>query len=95
MAGRRSRFYVHQGKDDLLSKLGAKLRGYARWLPERWRMVVIVDCDDDDCKKLKEQLDSEAELACLRTRTRVSGGLPWQVANRIAIEELACISHKR
>jgi hypothetical protein len=41
-------FEVHpfQGKDDLLGKLKARLRGYAQWLPEDWRIVVVVDRDD-------------------------------------------------
>ena len=82
-------FEVHafQGKSDLLGKLADRLRGYARWLPEDWRIVVVVDRDDDDCLQLKRRLEDIARQADLRTRTS-AGGAPWQLVNRIAIEEL-------
>lgn len=82
-------FEIHpfQGKSDLLGKLQARLRGYAQWLPEDWRIVVVVDRDDDDCAALKQRLESAATAAGLRTRTSVSN-TRWQVATRIAIEEL-------
>ncbi len=49
-------FEVHafQGKSDLLGKLQDRLRGYARWLPEDWRIIVVVDRDDDECLALKK-----------------------------------------
>jgi hypothetical protein len=80
--------YPHQCKDDLLDKLPRRLRGYAAWLPEDWRVVVVVDRDDDDCVLLKKSLERMAADVGLRTRTAVAGDQPWQVANRIAIEEL-------
>ena len=82
-------FVVHpfQGKADLLDKLQDRLRGYASWLPTDWRVVVVVDRDDDDCVALKAQLEAMAKKARLRTRTG-GGKQPWQLVNRIAIEEL-------
>jgi hypothetical protein len=82
-------FEVHsfQGKGDLLKKLEQRLRAYAQWLPEDWRIVVVVDRDDDDCHALKGQLEKMARRAGLRTRSR-SGGTSWQIVNRIAVEEL-------
>lgn len=82
-------FAVHpfQGKPDLLGKLEARLRGYVSWLTEDCRIMVIVDRDDDDCRVLKEELESIARRAGLRTRS-VSGGASWQLVSRIAIEEL-------
>jgi hypothetical protein len=82
-------FEVHpfQGKSDLLGKLEDRLRGYAAWLPADWRIVVVVDRDDEDCRELKDRLESIARNAGLRTRTR-AGNAPWQLVNRIAIEEL-------
>jgi len=77
--------YPYQCKDDLLSKLPARLAGYASWLPETWRIVVIVDRDDDACDALKRKMEKIAADAGLRTR---STGEAWQVVNRIAIEEL-------
>lgn len=82
-------FEVHpfQGKNDLLARLEARLRGYAAWLPADWRIVVVVDRDAEDCRVLKRQLESIARRAGLRTRTR-AGKARWQLVNRIAIEEL-------
>lgn len=82
-------FDVHhfQGKSDLLDKLSPRLLGYAQWLPEDWRIVVVVDRDDDDCLRLKRQMEDMAQQAGLRTRTQ-AGTSQWQLVNRIAIEEL-------
>ena len=81
-------FEVHpfRGKHDLRKKLKDRLRSYARWLPDEYRIIVLVDRDDDDCKKLKAELEAAATVAGLRTRSQADG--PWQVANRIVIEEL-------
>lgn len=49
--------YPYQGKDDLLRKLPQRLLGYAAFLPSDWRIVVVVDRDDDDCRRLKQQLE--------------------------------------
>lgn len=78
--------YPSLGKDDLLRHLPARLKGYASWLPKQWRIVVVVDRDDQDCYELKEILESAATEAGLSTRTR--NPAKWQVANRLAIEEL-------
>lgn len=79
--------YPFQGKSDLLGKLPERLRGYARWLPDNWRIVVVVDRDDDDCLDLKRRLERAAADAGLATRTRPTRG-NWQLVNRMAIEEL-------
>jgi len=82
-------FEVHafQGKSDLLGKLEARLRGYAQWLPVDWRLFVVVDRDDEDCRALKQRLETVARRAGLVTRSQ-GGAIPWQLVNRIAIEEL-------
>ena len=84
-----STFSVHsfRGKRDLLKKLRNRLSGYSKWLPENYRIVVVVDRDSDDCKRLKEKLETMAHDAGLLTRTR-AGNRSWQIVNRIAIEEL-------
>ena len=79
--------YQHQCKQDLLKRLPERLRGYARWIPEAWRIVVIVDRDDDDCDRLKRRLEAMAKKAGLLTRSVAEGGL-YAVVNRLAIEEL-------
>jgi hypothetical protein len=79
--------YSHQGKADLLDRLPERLRGYASWVPDTWRIVVIVDCDDEDCAQLKAELEEVARAAKLLTRSRAQGR-NYIVVNRIAIEEL-------
>lgn len=86
-ADRTFALHPFQGKADLVGKLQARLRGYANWLPEDWRIVVVVDRDDDDCIALKAQLQGMAKRAKLRARSGVSKQR-WQLVNRIAVEEL-------
>ena len=82
-------FEVHsfRGKSGLLKNLAPRLRGYARWLPDDWRIFVVVDRDNDDCLDLKRELEEASEAAGLRTRSR-AGDDNWQVVNRIVVEEL-------
>lgn len=79
--------YPSQGKDDLLKNLPSRLKGYAKWLPAGWRVVVVVDRDDQDCNDLKKTMENAAAEAGLITRTAGADGR-WQVVNRIAVEEL-------
>lgn len=79
--------YPYQGKDELLARLPERLRGYAAWLPQDWRIIVVVDRDNDDCEALKQQMESIATEAGLCTRT-VGGAVACQLVNRIAVEEL-------
>jgi integrase len=79
--------YPHSCKDELLERLPDRLRGYASWLPDDWRIVVVVDRDDDDCDKLKKRLESMAHEAGLATKSTPEGKRFW-VVNRLAIEEL-------
>lgn len=55
-------FDIHsfKGKSDLLSKLPKRLKGYKAWIPEDYRIVVLVDKDKDDCRLLKIQLETIA-----------------------------------
>jgi len=77
-----------QCKDDLLKNLPDRLRGYGTWLPENWAILVLVDRDDDDCKLLKQTLEDMAARAGLISKTRAGSGNRFQIANRIAVEEL-------
>ncbi len=77
-----------QCKDDLLKNAPVRLKGYAAWLPENWRILVLVDRDDDDCTQLKSRLENIATDAGLLTKTKAQPGHSFQVANRVAIEEL-------
>lgn len=68
--------HVYQGKNDLLTKLPDRLKGYSHWMPDTWRIVVVVDRDDDDCVALKQHME------------RIAANIPLHVINRIAVEEL-------
>ncbi len=87
LAGPTFEVYLFQGKTDLLQKLPQRLRGYAEWLPDDWRIVVLVDRDDDDCVDLKNRLEDIASKAGFATRTAPRDGR-FAVVNRLAIEEL-------
>ncbi len=88
--GRSFSVHPHQGKSDLLGKLEARLKSYANWLPADWRVIVIVDQDEDDCRVLKQRLEAISAHAGLETRARARslGRLDWRLVNRIAVEEL-------
>ena len=79
--------HVFQGKYDLLRKLRDRLRAYAGWMPESYRVVVVTDRDNDDCQTLKKRLEAVAAESGLVTRSKANDST-WQVVNRIAIEEL-------
>lgn len=72
-------------KQELLRELPKRLRAYSRYLPDTWKIVVLLDRDRDDCIKLKADLDAIAVKAGLTTK---SSSATFQVINRIAIEEL-------
>ena len=80
--------YVYQGKSDLFKQLPSRLRGYSSFIPSTWKILVVVDRDDDDCLKLKQTLELVAEDAGLVTRSAALDNAPYTVINRIVIEEL-------
>lgn len=80
--------HPHQGKSDLLKKLPNLFRGYKAWLPENWRIVVLIDADAEDCRKLKAKLEEATHNAGLMTKSAAAAGCRFQVLNRLAIEEL-------
>lgn len=90
--GRTFEIHSFQGKMNLMKKLGQRLRAYGKWMPEGQRIVVLVDCDSDNCKTLKRELENIAGQSGLVTRTnsKSANGAAgrWQVATQIAIEEL-------
>lgn len=79
---------VFQGKNDLLKNLPARLKGYKKWIPEDWRIVVLIDEDREDCRALKQQLEQTARQAGLATKTAPDRKGKFAVLNRIAIEEI-------
>lgn len=79
--------YSHQCKAELLGALPSRLRAYKQWLPDDWRIVVILDRDRDDCTALKKRLEKLAGEAGLVTRSRAKAN-KFALVNRLAIEEL-------
>ena len=78
---------IFQGKYNLLKKLPERLRGYRAWLPDDWRIVVLVDEDRQDCRQLKSKLETIAHDAGFITKTSSTDG-QFTVLNRIAVEEI-------
>lgn len=74
-------------KDQLLKHLPSRLQGYAQWIPEDHKIVVLIDRDSEDCKRLKAQLEQMALNAGLATRSQPTDS-QFAVINRIVIEEL-------
>ncbi len=74
------RVHAFSGKHDLLRKLPQRLRGYSNWLPPDYRILVLIDQDQEDCRKLKDRLNQYVTAAGLAYRR--------QVLNRIVIAEL-------
>ena len=81
--------HAYQGKPELLRRLPERLRGYARWLPADWRIVVLLDADDPQkCRELKKQVERAALEAGFHTKSRPADDGTYQVMTRLAIEEL-------
>ncbi|MBL8134879.1 MAG: DUF4276 family protein [Anaerolineae bacterium] len=90
LSGRRYKYdiFTFQGKQDLLKKLPKRLRAYRAMPGDDWAIIVLVDRDQDDCKVLKQQLETTARDAGLATRASRRPDERITVVNRIAIEEL-------
>ena len=78
---------VFQGKSDLLGNLERRLKGYKSWMPDDWKIVVLIDEDRANCRKLKSRMEAAATAAGFFTKTAAAGG-KFVVLNRIAVEEL-------
>jgi hypothetical protein len=83
-------FTIHnfRGKENLLKNLSARLKAYKTWLPADWKIIVLIDEDREDCCYLKQTLETIATEAGLITKTSRKNNQPFQVLNRIIIEEL-------
>ncbi|MFM6845561.1 MAG: hypothetical protein ACKPKS_17535, partial [Dolichospermum sp.] len=51
-------FKIHnfQSKDRLLKRLPERMKAYANFIPDDWRIVILVDEDRSDCQELKKKL---------------------------------------
>lgn len=80
--------YPSQGKGDLLKNLPSRLRAYRHWLPDDWRILILVDSDGGDCTILKNRLEEMAARAGLTTPAGVSERGSYNLVNRIVVQEL-------
>ena len=80
--------HVFKGKQDLLRKLPTQLQVYSKWIPDDWRIIVLIDEDRRNCHELKAKLEKAADDAGFVTKSKVSPNEHFQVVNRLAIEEL-------
>ena len=78
---------VFQGKTDLLGNLERRLKGYKSWIPDDCKILVLIDEDRANCRKLKARMEAAAASAGFFTKTAAVGG-KFTVLNRIAVEEL-------
>ena len=81
-------FHVFEGKHDLLRKLSSRLKGYRSWIPDDWRIVVLIDEDRQNCLELKARLEKASREAGFVTKSSAPPYRNFQVMNRLAIEEL-------
>ncbi len=80
-------FHAFEGKDDMLEELPKHLKGH-QWIPDNWRIVVLIDEDRSDCHELKAYLEKASHEAGFVTKSNAVPNEDFQVLNRIAIEEL-------
>ncbi|MGK7874308.1 MAG: DUF4276 family protein [Xenococcaceae cyanobacterium] len=83
-------FNIHsfRGKTDLLKKLPSRLKGYKAWITDDYKIVIVLDKDREDCIVIKNKLENIVSDAGLITKSAAGLNQPFQVLNRIAIEEL-------
>jgi len=82
--------HPHQGKQDLLRSLPAKLRAYSHWLAADDRIIIMCDQNGADCRELKEEILNAARAVALDRRTKVRIAVTeleaWFLGNPVAIE---------
>lgn len=78
--------FPFRSKSDLIKSVPNRLKGYAKWIHEHHKILVLVDRDEDDCMSLKKDLEQAAKDAGVVSLS--TGAEAWSVANRIVIEEL-------
>ncbi len=90
MLGDGVSFRLHNmgGKSSLLKNLESRLKGYASWIPDDYRIIVLVDEDRQDCITLKSKIEGAIESAGLSHPSALMSSGVFQCAVRICVEEL-------
>jgi hypothetical protein len=75
-------FKIHnfQNKDRLLKRLPERMKAYANFIHDDWRIVILVDEDRSNCQELKKKLCDATSIV-----TQKKGNI---VLHRIVVEEL-------
>ncbi|RJP61390.1 MAG: DUF4276 family protein [Candidatus Auribacter fodinae] len=86
----RASFSLHgfNGKGDLLRKLERRLTGYRAWINDSYKIIILIDSDNDDCHALKHQMEQLCRNANLFTKTYKNHDNSFSSITRIAIKEL-------
>ena len=71
----------------MLEELPKHLKGH-QWIPDDWRIIVLIDEDRRNCHELKAYLEKAAHEAGFVTKSSAAQNENFQVVNRLAIEEL-------
>lgn len=87
---RAVKYRSFRGKYTLLKQLPAFLKGYTKRIRqgEKLRVLVLLDRDVENCEELKQKLEDIASQSGLITRSMATADKPFQILNRIAVEEL-------
>ena len=80
-------FHAFQGRDEMLKELPTRLKG-EQWIPDNWRIIVLIDEDRRDCHELKAYLERAAHEAGFVTKSSATPNEDFQIVNRIAVEEI-------
>lgn len=88
----RARFKVINlgSKHKLLKVLEDRLRAYRKRIDngEPLRLLVLVDRDNDECERLKADLENMAVRAGMPTKSQPDADARFLVVNRVVVEEL-------
>jgi len=82
------RLIEFNGLEYLLDRLPERLKGYRLWIPDEWRIVILVDRDRADCHARKAHIEAMAKSAGFDTKTNPAPDGTFQVVTRLAVEEL-------
>jgi hypothetical protein len=66
----------------------SRLKGYKNWIPADYKIIILVDRDDEKCLLLKQKLEQIALSVGLITKSSANSNQSFQVLTRLAIEEL-------
>ena len=80
-------FHTFQGRDEMLKELPKRLKG-EQWIPDNWRIIVLIDEDRRDCHELKAYLEKAAYEAGFVTKSSATPNGDFQIVNRIVVEEI-------